>query len=1020
MVDNYSRSLLKVSIAQICQGLGWHAMQSTPCDIMVDVLQRYIEKVGRVSSQYATQFGRTHVNLDDLALCFQDIGVNLYEMENYIRDVEPIPFFHDIPKYPIPKKNNLQHPPPGSRHCRERLASIPEYMPPLVGVKEDFTPIHDRRDSVFSNMDTDSPELLSPTSQDGLEKRGEKRSPDYIDHSIKRFRLDSEGNLQEVFIGASEDSNKRRIGKLPEAVTPPRRTSVLMGDRGKSAVSQALSLVGSGGSTAKPKSPKLQKYGTQETKAPKMKMPASNSSSKAAGKSQSKSPKHHLFSPNAPSKYMVKNKASTNVGVLPQPMNQAVEFKPAKGSRSPGNGGTISTLLSAAMQIQDDENKTTVAPVKRKDSAMSIYDFDDDIEGKGKENLKTKDSANDGGKSPVTSGESKVDPNSPRIFDEYEIIRTTCPVDDAEKDVKKKDKGKVRKKKERMKQKDKRKKLKAFENDLFLPDEDKTIKMKQEPVSRLKPGVVSNVSVNTKKPKPSKLDMAKMVKVKEETSPPVSATKIVIKPFGNKEKVPKTTAKSPLTLKKTKKIEKYKKKKFKKDRYTVELGFCSEPGVKPPSKLGSPISKAKEKPLKKLNIIKTSSSNPFQIKISSPKVESPENDEVKPKKKKVKEEKKIPKEETSKKTSAGKEKEQKVLKSEPSTAVPKITLKMGGKTEGKFVIKTIHPSSPANQKEISPPPASPPPPQLSPQLPVPKISIPVLPAKKSSQSKSTTPKTPKTPKATTKKTPKAKDTSAEPPLSPPSKPKQKSSTPAAKAASASKSAKSSGTDTATSPKGSATKSKKGVDSSLPGNKKSGAGRSVTSPKGTSAGNTGGNAKSAGASTGKSSTTSNKTAAATTKGGGSTTSKPSKTSGTSTGKAGGTTSGKGGGKSSSKSSDTPKADTKEVSSKKTEKPSKKEKAPPPSPPPVVDDGPMTIVTETLGTFVSDTGEKIWICPACKRPDDGSPMVGCDECDDWYHWPCVGISCEPSEDEWFCDRCLAIRNNKVKKRGRKKKL
>jgi len=33
---------------------------------------------------------------------------------------------------------------------------------------------------------------------------------------------------------------------------------------------------------------------------------------------------------------------------------------------------------------------------------------------------------------------------------------------------------------------------------------------------------------------------------------------------------------------------------------------------------------------------------------------------------------------------------------------------------------------------------------------------------------------------------------------------------------------------------------------------------------------------------------------------------------------------------------------------------------------------------------DDGEITWICPACKQPDDGSPMIGCDLCDDWYHW------------------------------------
>lgn len=33
---------------------------------------------------------------------------------------------------------------------------------------------------------------------------------------------------------------------------------------------------------------------------------------------------------------------------------------------------------------------------------------------------------------------------------------------------------------------------------------------------------------------------------------------------------------------------------------------------------------------------------------------------------------------------------------------------------------------------------------------------------------------------------------------------------------------------------------------------------------------------------------------------------------------------------------------------------------------------------------DAGNQVWICPTCGKQDDGSPMVGCDGCDAWYHW------------------------------------
>ena len=69
----------------------------------------------------------------------------------------------------------------------------------------------------------------------------------------------------------------------------------------------------------------------------------------------------------------------------------------------------------------------------------------------------------------------------------------------------------------------------------------------------------------------------------------------------------------------------------------------------------------------------------------------------------------------------------------------------------------------------------------------------------------------------------------------------------------------------------------------------------------------------------------------------------------------------------------------------------------------------VTTETIsvgskvGVIYDAQGNKIWICPGCNKPDDGSPMIGCDSCDGWYHWPCVGITMEPSKDEWYCPNC-----------------
>lgn len=50
-----------------------------------------------------------------------------------------------------------------------------------------------------------------------------------------------------------------------------------------------------------------------------------------------------------------------------------------------------------------------------------------------------------------------------------------------------------------------------------------------------------------------------------------------------------------------------------------------------------------------------------------------------------------------------------------------------------------------------------------------------------------------------------------------------------------------------------------------------------------------------------------------------------------------------------------------------------------------------------------GNQVWVCPTCGAQDDGSPMIGCDGCDAWYHWVCVGIKSPPDSAKWFCGTC-----------------
>ncbi|PSN52047.1 hypothetical protein C0J52_04529 [Blattella germanica] len=81
----------------------------------------------------------------------------------------------------------------------------------------------------------------------------------------------------------------------------------------------------------------------------------------------------------------------------------------------------------------------------------------------------------------------------------------------------------------------------------------------------------------------------------------------------------------------------------------------------------------------------------------------------------------------------------------------------------------------------------------------------------------------------------------------------------------------------------------------------------------------------------------------------------------------------------------------------------------------------------GTTADDKGNKIWICPECEGQDDGSPMIGCDGCDAWYHWVCVGIQVPPDVNEdWYCRVCIVKKQQESiafadkRKKSRKKKV
>ncbi|XP_053677978.1 uncharacterized protein LOC128728381 [Anopheles nili] len=133
----YAQSVLKVAVAQICQTIGWHSAHTSTMDLLVDVTQHFLREITRSMHRYSELYNRTEANLDDLALAYKDIGINLQELMEYIQFVDPIQLPLEVPRFPLPKESNLNFLKPGSREVLMRPVHIPEHMPPIFFENEE-------------------------------------------------------------------------------------------------------------------------------------------------------------------------------------------------------------------------------------------------------------------------------------------------------------------------------------------------------------------------------------------------------------------------------------------------------------------------------------------------------------------------------------------------------------------------------------------------------------------------------------------------------------------------------------------------------------------------------------------------------------------------------------------------------------------------------------------------------------------------------------------------------------------
>lgn len=216
MSNSFARDHCKIAMAKILQTIGWHTINSTPLEVLTDLLVTHLKQICQLTNEYATEFGNTEPNLDHLGLAFREMGINIAELDEYVTYVNFCPPAQPAPKFPIAKENNLNFLKPGSQEVVTRPVHIHEHMPPMFPLLETESEIKvEEKEIVKEEIVNDTPTLSVP----------QFKKPADVSPEFRRLKREDEGGrptreISSVMMTTSGFLSPAREGKLPEAKAP--------------------------------------------------------------------------------------------------------------------------------------------------------------------------------------------------------------------------------------------------------------------------------------------------------------------------------------------------------------------------------------------------------------------------------------------------------------------------------------------------------------------------------------------------------------------------------------------------------------------------------------------------------------------------------------------------------------------------------------------------------------------------------------------------------------------------------
>lgn len=180
---------------------------------------------------------RTDPNINDVALVYKDMSINISDLEEYIRNVDSVSCTVDVPQYPIPKDSHLNFLKPGSKEVVTRPVHIHEHLPPVNPIKEEDEEPELIQHSQQQSKENNSDELNINGNETSInldedDKKFFKRpiDPQFYDSPNKKPRQPFEDvcrpirEITSVMMTSSGFISPAREGKLPDSkapITPP-------------------------------------------------------------------------------------------------------------------------------------------------------------------------------------------------------------------------------------------------------------------------------------------------------------------------------------------------------------------------------------------------------------------------------------------------------------------------------------------------------------------------------------------------------------------------------------------------------------------------------------------------------------------------------------------------------------------------------------------------------------------------------------------------------------------------------